>query len=62
MKRYTARIHHTYDTILRMCRTMDDTFFFKRKLMMAFGGMAMAVLGVWNIESIAGILMLMDGC
>jgi len=62
MKRYTARIHHTYDTILRMCRTMDDTFFFKRKLMMAFGGMAMAVLGVWNIESIAGILMLMVGC
>ena len=62
MKRYTAHISHTYDTILRMCRTMDDTFFFKRKLMMAFGGIALAVLGVWNMESIAGILMLMIGC
>ncbi len=62
MKRYTAHIKHTYDTILRMCRTMDDTFFFKRKLLMAFGGMALAVLGVWNMESIAGILMLMIGC
>ena len=61
MKRFTARIQHTYDTIMRMCRTMDDTFFFKRKLLMAFGGMALAVMGVWNMQSIAGILMLMIG-
>lgn len=62
MKRFTARIHHTYDTILRMCRTMDDTFFFKRKLLMALGGMVLAVMGVWNMESVAGILFLMVGC
>jgi len=62
MKRYTARIHHTYDTILRMCRTMDDTFFFKRKILMALGGMALAVLGVRNMQSVAGILFLMIGC
>lgn len=62
MKRFTAYIGHTYDTILRMCRTMDDTFFFKRKLLVAFGGIALAVMGVWNMESIAGILMLMIGC
>jgi len=62
MKRFTAHIQHSYDTILRMCRTMDDTFFFKRKLLMAFGGMALAVMGVWNMQSIAGILMLMIGC
>ena len=24
MKRFTASIHHTYDTILRMCRTMEN--------------------------------------
>lgn len=62
MKRFTAHITHTYDTILRMFRVMDDTFFFKRKLLMAFGGMVLAVLGVWNIESIAGLLFLMIGC
>ena len=62
MKRFTASIHHTYDTILRMCRAMDDTFFFRRKLLMAFGGMALVVMGVWNIESVAGILFMMVGC
>lgn len=62
MKRFTAHIHHTYDTILRMCRTMDDTFFFKRKVLMALVGMVLAVMGVWNMESIAGILFLMIGC
>lgn len=62
MLRFTAHIHHTYDTILRMCRAMDDTFFFKRKILMALGGMALAVLGVWNMESVAGILFLMIGC
>lgn len=62
MKRFTAQIHHTYDTILRMCRAMDDTFFFKRKMLMALGGLVLAVLGVWNMESLAGILFLMIGC
>ena len=62
MKRFTAHIQHTHDTILRMFCVMDDTFFFKRKLLMAFGGMALAVMGVWNMESIAGLLMLMIGC
>lgn len=62
MIRFTAYINHSYETILRMCRTMDDTFFFKRKLLMAFGGIALTVMGVWNMENIAGILMLMIGC
>lgn len=62
MKRYTAHIHHTYDTILRMCRALDDTFFFKRKMLMALGGVALTVFGVWNMENLAGILMMMIGC
>ncbi|MBE5798490.1 MAG: hypothetical protein E7321_00870 [Clostridiales bacterium] len=62
MKRYSAQIHHTYDTILRMFRALDDTFFFRRKILMSLGGMALTVLGVWNMESIAGILFLMVGC
>lgn len=62
MKRFTAHISHTYDTILRMFRTMDDMFYFKRKLLMAFGGMALAVMGAWNMGNMAGILMLMIGC
>lgn len=62
MKRYTAHIHHTYDTILRMCRAMDDTFFFTRKISTALVGVVLTVFGVWNVESIAGILMMMIGC
>lgn len=62
MKRFTAQIHHTYDTILRMCRTLDDTFFFKRKILMALAGVALTVFGVWNMENLAGILMMMIGC
>ena len=62
MKRFTAHIHHTYDTLLRMFRAMDDTFFFKRKILMALAGMLLTVLGVWNMESVVGILFLMIGC
>lgn len=62
MKRFTAHIHHTYDTILRMCRAMDDTFCFKRKITMVIIGTMLTVFGVWNMESIAGILLLMIGC
>ena len=62
MKRYTAHITHTYDTILRMCRAMDDTFFFKRKILMALVGLALTVTGVWNTQSVAGMLFLMVGC
>ena len=62
MKRFTAHITHTYDTILRMCRAMDDTFFFKRKIFMALLGLALTVTGVWNTQSVAGILFLMVGC
>ena len=62
MKRYTAHIHHTYDTILRMCRAMDDTFYFKRKITGALVGVMLAVFGVWNASSVAGILMMMIGC
>lgn len=62
MLRFTAHIHHTYDTILRMCRAMDDSFFFKRKLTMVLVGVVLTVFGVWNMESVAGILLLMIGC
>ena len=62
MKRFTAHITHTYDTILRMCRAMDDTFFFKRKILMALVGLALTVTGVWNTQSVAGMLFLMVGC
>ncbi|MBQ7886236.1 MAG: hypothetical protein IJ313_05010 [Clostridia bacterium] len=62
MVRFIAHIHHNYDTILRMCRALDDTFFFKRKILMALAGVALTVLGVWNMESVAGILMMMIGC
>lgn len=62
MKRFTAHIHHTHDTILRMCRTMDDTFFFGRKALMALTAIALTVLGVWNMESMLGIIFLMIGC
>lgn len=62
MKRYTAHIHHTYDTIQRMCRALDDTFFFKRKVTMVILGTFLAVFGVWNMDGVVGILMLMIGC
>ena len=62
MKRFTAHIQHTYDTIQRMCRAMDDTFFFKRKILLVLAGVALTVLGVWNTQSVAGILMMMIGC
>lgn len=62
MKRFTAHIHHTYDTILRMCRTQYDTFNFSRKILMALGGLALTVLGVWNFSSIVGIIFAMVGC
>ena len=62
MKRYTAYIHHTFDTILRLCRALDDTFFFKRKILMALGGVVLVVLGVWNTQSMAGIIFMMIGC
>lgn len=62
MLRFTAHIHHTYETILRMCRAMDDTFFFKRKITMVIVGVMLTVFGVWNMESVAGILLLMIGC
>ena len=62
MKRFTAQIHHTADTILRMFRTREDTFHFGQKVLMSLGGVALAVLGVWNFSSIAGIVMTMVGC
>ena len=62
MKRFTAYITHSYDTILRMCRAMDDTFFFKRKIFMALFGTVLAVMGVWNMQSVAGIAFVMVGC
>ncbi|MBR5301514.1 MAG: YcxB family protein [Clostridia bacterium] len=62
MIRFTAYIEHTYETILRMCRAMDDTFFFKRKILLVLAGAALTVLGAWNMENVAGILMLMIGC
>ena len=62
MKRFTAYISHNYDTILRMCKALDDTFYFKRKIMMALGGAVLAVMGAWNMQSMAGIIFMMVGC
>lgn len=62
MKRFTAHITHTYDTILRMCRAMDDTFFFRRKISMVIIGVMLTVFGVWNMDNVVGILFLMIGC
>lgn len=62
MKRFTAQIRHSYDTILRMCRVQDDTFCFGRKILMALGGLALAVLGAWNLDSTAGLLFALVGC
>ena len=44
MKRFTAQIRHSYDTILRMCRVQDDTFCFGRKMLMALAGLALGLI------------------
>ena len=62
MKRFTAQIRHTYDTILRMSRVQYDTFAFGRKILMALGGLALTVLGAWNFSSLAGIIFALVGC
>lgn len=62
MKRFTAQIRHSYDTILRMCRVQDDTFSFGRKILMALVGLALTVLGAWNLSSVAGLVFALVGC
>ena len=62
MKRFTAQIRHSYDTILRMCRVQDDTFNFGRKILMALLGLALTVLGAWNLSSVAGLVFALVGC
>ena len=59
MKRFTAQIRHSYDTILRMCRVQDDTFNFGRKILMALLGLALVCcLLFWHIDHRAGALLL----
>lgn len=62
MKRFTAQIRHSYDTIVRMCRVQDDTFCFGRKVLMALLGLALTVLGAWNLSSVAGLAFALVGC
>lgn len=62
MKRFTARIRHSDQTILTMCRVQYDMFCFGRKLAMAALGLVLAVIGVANLGNMAGILFAMVGC
>lgn len=62
MIRFTASIHHNYNTILQMCKNRYDTFCFSNKIVMALMGLLLAVLGVWNIQNIVGLIFLMIGC
>lgn len=62
MKRFTAQIRHSYDTIVRMCRVQEDTFHFGRKALMALAGIALTVLGAWNLSSALGLLFALVGC
>lgn len=62
MKRFTAQIVHSYDTIVRMCRVQEDTFHFGRKVLMALAGLLLTVLGAWNLSSVAGLIFALVGC
>ncbi len=62
MKRFTAQIRHSYDTILRMCRVQRDTFCFSNKIVMALTGLLLTVFGVWNMGNMVGMAFAMIGC
>jgi len=62
MKRYTAYIRHSYDTILRMCKTQYGINNFKNRVLILLGGMLLAIVGLPMIGSLIGLLMVMIGC
>ena len=62
MKRFTALMRHSYQTVLLMCKTKNNTYHFKRKLVMALLGIVLVVLGVSNFSSTAGLVFVMVGC
>lgn len=62
MKRYSAQIRHSYETIVRMFRVQEDTFRFGRKVAMALGGLLLTVLGAWNLTGTAGLVFALVGC
>lgn len=62
MKRYTAYIRHSYDTILRMCKTQYGINNFKNRVLMVLGGMVLAIVGMPMINSLIGLVMVMIGC
>ena len=62
MKRYTAYIRHSYDTILRMCRTQYGINNFKNRVLILLGGILLAIVGLPLINSLIGLVMVMVGC
>ena len=54
MKRYTAFIRHSYDTILRMCKTQYGINNFKNRVLILFGGALLAIVGLPIIGSLIG--------
>ena len=62
MKRYTAMIRHSYDTILRMCKTQYGINNFKNRVLIMLGGIVLAIVGLPMINSLIGLLMVMIGC
>ena len=43
MKKYTGYIRHSYDTILRMCKTQYGINNFKNRVLILFGGAALTL-------------------
>lgn len=62
MKRYTAFIRHSYDTVLRMCKTQYGISNFKNRMIIIAVGVLLAIVGLPVIDSLIGLLMVMIGC
>jgi len=62
MKRFTALMRHSYQTVLLMCKTQNNTYHFKQKIVMALLGIVLVVLGMSNFSSVAGMVFVMVGC
>ena len=62
MKRYTAFIRHSYDTILRMCKTQYGINNFRNRMIIIAVGTLMAIVGLPIIGSFIGLLLVMIGC
>lgn len=62
MKRYTARIRHSAQTVLTMCKVQYSMFGFGRKVFMAFLAVILTIVGAANLNNLVGLLMAMFGC